>query len=279
MPLSKTSESSTVLDERSKYLRREILGMLKAARRGHLGSAFSLIEILRVLYDEVLQYDVSDPKWSGRDRFILSKGHGCLALYAILADKGFISRSELKKFCSFEAMLGGHPNHKTPGVEFSTGSLGHGLSIGIGCALHAKYEHAANRVYVVVGDGESNEGTIWEGALSAGKHQLDNLTVMIDCNKYQSYGQTENVQNLEPLADKWRSFGFHVVEVDGHDVFALKDACSELPKIKNKPSLVICHTVKGRGIPFAESNPAWHHKSKISDVEMQTLFQGLANSR
>lgn len=270
-----TTLTSASLDERSKDLRREVIAMLRAGRRGHLGAAFSLVEILRVLYDDVLEYDASRPDWPARDRCLLSKGHGCLALYAILAEKGFFPRAELEKFCHFDGLLGGHPEHRTPGVEASTGSLGHGLPIGLGMALAARMAGATHRVFVIVGDGEINEGSVWEAALAAGKHRLSNLTVLVDYNKHQSYAATAQVQDLEPLAAKWDSFGFGVAEVDGHDVGQLRQTLGALPVQADRPSCVICHTIKGRGVDFAENNMAWHHKSKIADEDIASMLSSL----
>jgi len=264
-----------VLDERSRALRRTILKMMEKGGRGHLASAFSLVEILRVLYDDVLRFDPQRPDWPQRDRFILSKGHGCMALYAILAEKGFFAEDNLWTFCKRGSLLGGHPEHKVPGVEASTGSLGHGLSIGIGFALNARYEKSDYRTFVTVGDGECNEGSIWEAALCAGKHRLDNLAVLIDYNKHQSYGPTKEIQDLEPLAAKWHSFGFAVSEVDGHDVVALQQVLKCLPLEKGKPSAVICHTVKGKGIGSIENNLAWHHKSNVAPEVMADLLHAL----
>lgn len=270
------SIGSASLDLRSRELRKQIVKILAACGRGHLGSAFSVMEILRVLYDRILLFDAKNPAWPKRDRFILSKGHGCLALYVLLAEKGFFPESELWKFCKADGILGGHPDHeKIPGVEISTGSLGHGLPIGIGFALNARYEKEPHRVFVVLGDGESNEGSIWEAALCAGKYKLDNLAVLVDYNKQQSYGSTHEVLDLEPFADKWHSFGFAVREADGHDVNALEFILSRLPLQAGKPTAVICHTVKGRGVPFAENNTDWHHKSKISPEEIQKLSAAL----
>ena len=264
------------LDERSKKLRHIVLRMMKGADRGHLGSSFSLIEILRVLYDSVLNYKPSNPTWRERDRCILSKGHGCLALYAMLAEKKFFSDDELDKFCKEDGILGGHPDkRKIPGVEASTGALGHGLSIGIGMALSARLDKSSRHSYVITGDGEINEGSIWEGALSASKHRLDNLTVIVDYNKYQSYGATSEVANLEPLAKKWEAFGFAVEEVDGHDVEALSKLFQRVPHSAGRPLAVICHTIKGRGIHYAENNPAWHHQSRIGREGFQKLSQAL----
>ncbi len=268
-------KNSASLDAKSLGLRATMVRMMEAAGRGHLGSALSLVEILRVLYDDVLRYVPTNPKWAGRDRFILSKGHGCLALYAVLAEKGFFPQSELWKYCQSDGILGGHPEFKVPGVEASTGSLGHGLSLGIGMALNARYERSGYRCYVVVGDGESNEGSIWEAAMCAGKHRLSNLTVIVDYNKYQSYGASSEVQNLEPIGDKWRSFGFAVQEVQGHSLEELRDVLTSLPLELDKPSTVICHTVKGKGIDFVENNMDWHHKNKVTPEEVQSLLASL----
>lgn len=265
----------TPLDQRSKDLRKTIIQVLKAGRRGHVGASFSLVEILRVLYDDVLKYDPKNPKWSERDRCILSKGHGCIAQYVLLAEKGFIPEMELWKFCQSAGILGGHPEHKVPGIEASTGSLGHGFSIGVGMALHARYERAKHRVFVIIGDGESNEGSIWEAALCAAKHRLSHLTVLVDYNKNQSYASTYEVLDLEPLADKWRAFGFGVREVDGHNVGELQSALSQLPVEQNKPTVLICHTVKGKGVHYAENNMEWHHKNKITDDEVRELLNAV----
>lgn len=266
----------TPLDERSLFLRRQIVRIFEHSRRGHLGAAFSLIEIIRVLYDDILRYDPLKPEWKKRDRFILSKGHGCLALYVILAEKGFYPENELWKFCKADGILGGHPDlEKIPGVEASTGALGHGLSIGVGFAINAFYEKADYRVFVVLGDGECNEGSVWEAAMSAGNRKLSNLCVLVDYNKQQSYDTTCVVQDLEPLKDKWKSFGFAVADVDGHDVVAVHDILSNLPLQPDKPTTIICHTVKGKGIAYAENNLAWHHKSKISDEDLSAMYDAL----
>jgi transketolase len=264
------------LDERSKVLRRLIVRALDGGGRGHIGSSMSLVEIMRVLYDDVLRYRPSEPKWHERDRMILSKGHGCLALYVMLANKGFISVEALDTFCRRDSILGGHPEAaKIPGVEASTGSLGHGLSYGLGMALAARIERRDTRVFVVMGDGEINEGSVWEAALCAGKHHLTHLTAIIDYNKVQSAGPTREIQDLEPLADKWRTFGFGVEEVDGHDVVALRSLFRRLPFALDRPSTIICHTVKGKGLPFAENDANWHHKAKISSELVSEMYAAL----
>ncbi len=266
------AQASPPLDERSQYLRALVVRGLVGGNRGHVGSSMSLIEILRVLYDDILRFDPKRPDWPERDRCILSKGHGCLALYALLADKGFFPVPELDRFCRFDSILGGHPEYgKVPGVEASTGALGHGLSIGVGMALAARMQKRDSRVFVVMGDGEINEGSVWEAALAAGKHRLSNLCAVVDYNKIQSAGPTAEIQDLEPLLDKWTSFGFAAVEVDGHDVGALRDLFRRMPLDPGRPSAVICHTVKGKGIPFAEGDPKWHHQSNFEPKVLESL--------
>ena len=264
------------LDNRSKDLRRLVMKMIEVDGRGHIGPAFSLIEILRVLYDSFLRFDPSQSMWPNRDRLILSKGHGCLALYAILADKGFISKDELSTFCKPESRLGGHPEmRKIPGVEATTGALGHGLSMGVGMALAAKIQSQLHRILVIVGDGEINEGSVWEAAMSASKHKLANLTVLIDHNKLQSYGFTHEVLDLSPLPQKWLSFGFAVEEVDGHNIHDLERLFERLPLVTDRPLAIICHTIKGKGLSFAEGNPEWHHKSGLSPEQISDMYKCL----
>jgi len=264
------------LDERSKYLRRLVVRALAGGERGHVGSSMSLVEIMRVLYDDVLRYRANEPKWTGRDRMILSKGHGCIALYVLLADKGFIPLETLDTFCRRDSILGGHPEaSKVPGVEASTGALGHGLSVGVGMALAARAQKRDSRVFVVMGDGEINEGSVWEAAMCAGKHGLSNLVAMVDYNKIQSAGPTREIQDLEPLLDKWRAFNFAAIDVDGHDVEALRAALRRVPLSADRPTAIICHTVKGKGIAFAENDPNWHHKNKVPAEMVAELYAAL----
>jgi transketolase len=274
--LSAWLNSSPPLDERSVYLRRLVVRTLDGGKRGHVGSSLSPLEIMRVLYDDVLRFHADDPAWEGRDRCILSKGHGCIAQYVMLAEKGFFPHEVLDTFCRRDSILGGHPEAgKVPGVEASTGALGHGLPIGVGRAMGLRIKGNDARVFVVTGDGEINEGSVWEAAMSASKHRLRNLTVMVDYNKIQSAGATREILDLEPLADKWRAFGFGVAEVDGHDVAALREVLGRLPLEADKPSAIICHTVKGKGIGFAENDPNWHHKSTIDAKLIDELYQAL----
>lgn len=266
---------AAVLDERSRYLRTLILRAVEGGGRGHIGPALSLVEILRVLYDDVLRHRPEEPRWPERDRCLLSKGHGCLALYAVLADKGYFPLDELDRFCRFESILGGHPEVVTPGVEASTGALGHGLSIGVGIALALRARDIDRHVFVLMGDGEINEGSVWEAAASAHKHALGNLTALIDYNKIQSAGSVFDIHSMEPLADKWASFGFAVSECNGHDVNDLRRALP--PAGGDGPRLIICHTVKGKGIPDAEHNPTWHHKARLSAEEFDRLRAALGS--
>jgi transketolase len=242
-----------------------------------MASAFSVMEILRVLYDDILKFDPKNPSLASRDRFILSKGQGCMAQYVMLADKGFYAEEELWQFCKSEGLLGGHPETRIPGVEASTGALGHGMSIGIGFALNARHDKNGARTFVVIGDGESNEGSVWEAAMCAGKHKLSNFTVIVDYNKHMSYGSIFDIQNMEPFADKWRAFGFGVMEADGHNVDQLRSAFAKLPFEQDKPNVVLCHTIKGKGVDFTENNMEWHHKSRVSAEEIQALYAGLGD--
>lgn len=268
------------LDMRSIKLRRLILKAYTTARRGHLGSYLCLVEIIRVLYDHILRVDPKRPDWPNRDRFILSKGHGSLALYAVLAERGFFPKATLNSFVSFDSMFGQHPDsRKVPGVEASTGSLGHGLSIGVGMALAARIDGLAYRTIVVVSDAECQEGSVWEAALAMNKHNLTNLLTVVDNNHMQSYGNTGDVLPVEPLGRKWKSFGFHVWEVDGHDVSALRSVFRQAIKPAKAPQVVICHTVKGKGILEVEGNVAWHHKTKLTDEEVGNLRKSLGVKR
>jgi transketolase len=269
-------EPSPALDDRSVYLRRLVVRTLDGGARGHVGSSLSLLEIMRVLYDDVLRYRADDPAWEDRDRCILSKGHGCIGQYVMLAEKGFFPHEMLDTFCRRDSILGGHPEAgKVPGIEASTGALGHGLPIGVGRAMGLRIKGSKARVFVVTGDGEINEGSVWEAALSAAKHRLSNLTVMVDYNKIQSAGPTDDILPLEPLADKWRAFGFAVAEVDGHDCAALRELLDRLPLETDRPTAIICHTVKGKGFAFAENDPSWHHKSTIDKKLIEQMYEAL----
>ena len=274
--MKKKAELDIKLDKRSLYLRSLVVDCLFGGGRGHMGSAMSLIEILRVLYDKFLKYNSKKPRDKSRDRLILSKGHGCLALYALLADKKFFNKKHLKSSSKFNSILGGHPEFgKVPGVEASTGALGHGPAIGVGMAIAAKLNKQKYKTFAIVGDGEINEGSFWESSMIASKHKLNNFHVIIDYNKIQSYGKTKEVLDLEPLRQKLETFGYNVSEVNGHNVKQLTRYFQKIKNNKKKSTALICHTIKGKGFPFAENNPYWHHKNFFTDQEVKNINQCL----
>jgi len=245
-------------------IRRHGLEMTHISRGSHIGAIFSVAEIMAVLYTGVLNVDPANPKMEGRDRLILSKGHAGASVYAALAERGFFPVEELSTHYANGSRLSGHVSHKgIPGVEFSTGSLGHGLAVGAGMALGAKLDKESWRTFVVMGDGECDEGSVWEAALQAHQYKLDNLIAIIDHNRMQSLDFCENTIALEPFADKWRDFGWNVRVVDGHDVEALREAC-EWAKGNlgsGKPSLIMAETTKGKGVSFMENDILWHYRT------------------
>jgi transketolase len=242
-------------------IRRAAVTMVARAKASHLGGALSMADLLAVLYGEVLRVRPDDPAWAERDRFILSKGHCCTALYAALALRGFISESELETYGRDGSRLMAHASHKVPGIEFSTGSLGHGLPFGAGKALAAQRAGAAWRTFVLLSDGELDEGSNWEAFLFAPQHRLHGLVAIIDYNKIQSLGSVSEVLELAPLADKLRAFRWSVREVDGHDHSAIRAALQTVPWEPGRPSCLIAHTTKGRGVDFMEHQLPWHYKS------------------
>jgi len=246
--------------ELARRIRRHIITMANRANAAHIGSGLSVADILAVLYGRILNFDPKRPDWPERDRFILSKGHGCAALYAVLAECGFFPLSRLETYYQNGSILPGHTTHKcTPGVETSTGSLGHGLPLGIGMALAAKRDGKSHRVFVVLSDGECDEGSNWEGALFAPHHLLDNLVVIVDYNKIQSLGHVKDVLDLNPLAEKWRAFNWATQELDGNDVRALEKALSQIPAQPGRPTCLVAHTIKGKGVSFMENKLQYHY--------------------
>ncbi len=247
------------LERAAVRIRRSILTTIAGAKLGHVGGDLSVTDILTTLFFGVMHYDPVNPAWPERDRFILSKGHCSVALYSTLALAGFIPESLLPTFAGPLSALSGHPNRrKVPGVESNTGPLGHGLPVGVGCAIGAKLARASWRTFVVLGDGELQEGSNWEAAMAAGHRRLSNLTAIVDRNRLQQGAKTEDTNELEPLAEKWASFGWDAVEINGHDYDALYATLSAPPR--SKPRCVIARTHKGRGVSFMEDGVEWHHK-------------------
>lgn len=260
-------------------VRRQVLQMTHCARSSHVGSSFSVVDLLAVLYTRILKVRPNEPQWRERDRFLLSKGHGAAALYAILAKRGFFPEGRLAEFYGDGTLLAGHvTHHGVPGVEVSTGSLGHGLPMGCGMALAAKRDGSSARVFVILSDGECDEGSNWEAALFAPHHRLDNLTAIIDYNKIQSFGAVADVLNLHPLADKWRAFGWTVSEIDGHNCEQILAVLSQLPAQLGRPTCVIANTVKGKGVSFMEDQLLWHYRPPDAE-ELQRALLELESSR
>jgi transketolase len=268
-------ERASLLAATAREMRRSIVEMIGRAKAGHIGGDLSVTDILATLFFGVLKLDPSAPQWPDRDRFILSKGHCAAALYSALALRGFIPRDLLATFMQPHSPLNGHPNRrKVPGVEANTGPLGHGLPIGLGCAIAARLSGATWRVFVVLGDGELQEGSNWEAAMAAGHRGLDNLVAIVDRNRLQQGARTEATNRLEPLADKWRAFGWEAVEVDGHDHGALYDLLLARPGMA-KPLCVIANTIKGKGVSFIEDRVEWHHKTP-SPEQVEIALRELA---
>ncbi len=265
-------------EELARTIRAHALRMVHAADASHIGTCLSMAELIAVLYAGVLRVDPARPQWSERDRFILSKGHGTAILYAALAECGFFPVEELKTFCLDGGRLLGHVSHCVPGVEASTGSLGHGLPIVAGMALAAKADAANWRAFALLGDGELDAGSNWEAMLFAAHHRLDNLVAIVDRNGIQAFGSVEDVLGLEPLADKFRAFGWAVREVDGHNVVAIGSALGQLPFEDGRPSAVIATTVKGKGVSFMEGQLAWHYRSP-NDEELAAALAELGVER
>lgn len=269
-------------DERVRFLqvtanriRQRILQVICDGGSGHPGGSLSATDLLTTLYFAVMSQMPEEPSWPMRDRFVLSKGHACPALYVILAELGYFPQSELKGFRKIGRMLQGHPEYGTPGIEVPTGSLGQGFSSALGIALGLKRQGGPQRVYVLVGDGEIQEGQVWEAAMAAPQLQLSNLTVFVDYNKIQQDGFVNDIRPLEPLADKWRAFGWAVKEIDGHDMTGILDVIEWAQHIPNQPQVVIAHTVKGKGVSYMENVPKWHGTKPPTEEEMTIAMDEL----
>ena len=257
----------------SKQIRINVLKMVHHAKASHVGSCFSIADILAVLYGSYLKLCPKNPEWPERDRFILSKGHAGAAVYAVLALRGFIRIDELALYGDDNSRLMAHISHKVPGVEFSTGSLGHGLPYGVGKAFYSKKFRAGWKVCVLLSDGEFDEGSNWEALMFASHHKLDNLLVIIDYNKLQSLGSVDETLALEPLAEKLRSFGSYVLEVDGHDHSKLELTFNSIPDRIGMPTIIIAHTIKGKGVSFMENKVEWHYKSPSIEQMREALAE------
>ena len=254
-------------------VRAQVLRMSYRAKSSHIGSSLSITDVLTVLYTGIMRVNPDNPNDTHRDRFILSKGHACTAVYAILSEKGFFPKDWLDTYQDEGSRLSRHISHSVPGVEASTGSLGHGLAIGCGMALAARRMAQTYRVFTILSDGECDEGSTWEAALFAPHHELDNLIAIVDYNKLQAFGRVKEVLNLDPLATKWESFGWAVREIDGHAFGEITDALSNIPFSSNQPSCVIAHTIKGKGVSFMENQLAWHYRNPTEEELSQALLE------
>jgi transketolase len=254
------------LKTRARKMRKSILTMLARAGSGHTGGSLSTVEMLLSLYFYKMRHRPEYPAWEDRDRFVLSKGHGAPALYAVLASCGYFSSEELGNLRQIDSMLHGHPfSLSTPGVEISTGSLGQGLSIANGMAMAARLSGKTNRIYVMMGDGETQEGQVWEAAMTAAHYRLDNVCALLDNNELQIDGRVADIMGIEPIGDKWRAFGWHVIEIDGHDFAQITQALDEAETVRGKPTIIWAHTVKGKGVSFMEHQVKYHGAAPTPD--------------
>jgi len=254
-----SSEVLLDLEQKARTIRAHVIRMVYAAQSGHIGPSLSVADFLAALYFHVMRVKPEDPHWPGRDRFVLSKGHGCSAWYAALTERGYFPKEELLTFRRLHSRLQGHPDMaKTPGVDMTAGSLGHGLSAGLGMALAARIDGLDYRTYVILGDGEIQEGLIWEAAMAAPRLGLDNLLAIIDYNRWQSGGAVGEIMPLEPLSSKWEAFGWATQEIDGHDMEAILEAFHLAEKTQGRPAAIIAHTTKGKGVSFMENENKWH---------------------
>ncbi len=269
-----TTTDPANLTDLARKLREHSVRMTHRAGASHVGSSLSMVELLAVLYARVLRVDPRRPDWPDRDRFVLSKGHGCAAYYAVLAETGFFPVEWLETFYQDGSKLAGHATHThVPGIEISTGSLGHGLSVAAGMALAARRDDKPYRVFCLLSDGECDEGSTWEPILFAPQHKLDNLIAMVDYNKIQSLGTVKEVMDLDPFAAKWRAFGWAVREIDGHDLEEVEEALKQVPFEAGRPSCIIAHTVKGKGVSFMEDKLLWHYRSPQGDEYRAALAE------
>jgi transketolase len=260
------------LEAMAATIRCDIIEMIATAQAGHPGGSLSATDIVTALYFRLMRLDPQDPSWPDRDRFILSKGHACPVWYAALAERGYFDKSHLSTLRQMDSILQGHPDmRKTPGIDMTAGSLGQGLSAGVGMALSGKLRDKDYHVWIVVGDGETQEGSIWEAAMSAVKWNLDNLTAIVDRNRLQNDTCVKEVMPIAPMADKWRAFGWHVMNIDGHDMNQVVRALEAAKTVKGQPTVIVAHTVKGRGVSYMEDVAAWHGQAPCAEEADQAL--------
>ncbi len=259
------------LESKAKKIRRLIIQMLAKAGSGHPGGSLSSTDLITVLYLSVMKIKPSEPFWPDRDRFHMSKGHCCPLWYALLAELGYFPIENLWKLRQLGAMLQGHPDRRVPGVEVASGSLGQGLSISVGMSLAAKIDKKDYRVYCLMGDGETQEGNIWEAAMSASHYKCGNLCGILDYNGFQIDGKVKDIMNLEPIVDKWKAFGWHTIEIDGHNMRQILSAYDEAKAIKGKPSIIIAHTIKGKGVSFMENVVDFHGRAPTKEETEKAL--------
>ena len=269
------SKSLAELQAIAKRVRREIVEMTGAAKSGHPGGSLSATDIVVVLYFDYMRHNPSDPKWPDRDRFILSKGHAAPVLYAVMAEAGYTPIDQLNTLRKLGSIYQGHPDIRfIPALEASTGSLGQGVSLALGMGLAARMDGRPSRVYVMIGDGESQEGQVWEAAMAGAYHKVDNVVCIVDYNRIQLDGFVKDIMEIDPVAEKWRAFGWHTIEIDGHDIPAIQAALREAEATKGKPTCIVAHTIKGKGVSFMENNPKFHGVAPTPD-EVKLALQEL----
>jgi len=269
------------LEKKANIIRRYIIEMIANAEGGHIGGALSIADIMVVLYFHILKIDPENPEWEDRDRVVLSKGHASAAWYAALAERGYFPKEELLTFDHINSRLQGHPDmNKTPGVDMSSGSLGQGISAALGMALAARYLKKTYRTFVILGDGETQEGQVWEAAMVAANYNTDNLIAILDYNKLQLYGETNTIINIEPVIEKWRVFGWNAIEINGHRINEIVQALEEAVKFEGKPTIVVAHTIKGKGVSFIENKVEWHSLAPTKEQAKQALKElGYSNEK
>lgn len=260
--MNQTPMSVKELEQVAATIRCDIIEMICTAQAGHPGGSLSATDVVTALYFRMMRVDPENPRWPDRDRFILSKGHACPVWYATLAERGYFDKKHLGTLRRLNSILQGHPDmHKTPGIDMTAGSLGHGLSAGIGMALSGKLRKKDYHVWIVIGDGESQEGSIWEAAMAGARWKLDNLTAIMDCNNLQNDNYVDQTMPIEPIGDKWRAFGWNVIEADGNDMATVVKALEEAKTIKSQPTIFLARTIKGKGVSFMENVCEWHGKA------------------